>query len=160
MPHFAGQAGVGAAGGAGSGAAGLGKALAIRVTSISTLGQPLCHPDFGLFFLNHCVGAAFQWLNGEDAWPQHAKLSCCCPLYPHRSLPPGSRRVGKGQQWDPHPSLSMAAQGKGSFTHALPALLHAHTAGQTQILVSHPKNMALGALCADRCDVWLCGDAS
>lgn len=63
------------------------------------------------------------------------------------------------------PSLSrlasgkMAAERKGSFTHGLPALVHAHAAGQTQILASHPKNAALGALCADRRAVQLCGDA-
>lgn len=35
---------------AGSGAKRLGKALAIRTTLISALGQPLCHPNFGLSF--------------------------------------------------------------------------------------------------------------
>lgn len=43
----------------------------------------------------------------------------------------------------------MAVEGKGSFTYALPALMHAHA----QILASQPKNMALGALWADRPDV-------
>lgn len=68
MPHFAFQAAVGAGRDAGSGAKGLGKALAIRVTCISALGQSLCHPNFGLFFPpNHCVGAVSQRLSGEDA---------------------------------------------------------------------------------------------
>lgn len=68
MPHFAFQAAMGAGRDAGSGAKGLGKALAIRVTFISALGQSLCHPNFGLFFPpNHCVGAVSQWLSGEDA---------------------------------------------------------------------------------------------
>lgn len=40
----------------------------------------------------------------------------------------------------------MAVERKG----ALPALMHAHAAWQTQILASQPKNMAL---CADRPDV-------
>jgi len=40
--------------------------------------------------------------------PDHStvKPRMCCPLHPHRLLPPGSWQVGKGQRYDPHPSFN------------------------------------------------------
>lgn len=95
----------------------------------------------------------------DHSMPSHGFVAPC--THTACSLPPRIQASGEGAVIR-SPSLSQLASGKtaaerkGSFTHGLPALVHAHAAKQTQILASHLKNMAPGALCADRRAVRRC----